>query len=123
EMRLRSYTARRAAPNFENGQFGHSLVPADVAAIYNIAPLHAAGVTGNGGPRSTVVVVGQSDVSADDTKSFRTAYHLPTVDDVEMYFNKVDPGFNENEAEGDLDLQWVSAVAPGARLRYVVDFT
>jgi pseudomonalisin len=63
----------RPAPAYTVGST-HYLAPADFAAIYNVAPLYAAGIDGTG---QSVAVVGRTNIRMTDMTKFRTTFGLP----------------------------------------------
>jgi uncharacterized protein (TIGR03437 family) len=102
-------------PNFTSGS-SHYLAPGDWMTIYNAAPLAAAGYDGSG---QSIAVVGQSDIVASDLSGFRNLFGLPANTPHVILFG-ADPGINEAQIEGNLDLEWSGAIAPKANLYYVV---
>ncbi len=118
-------TASVTKPGYTNGtDFPYLVVPADLATIYNLNPLFAAGMTGTG---QTIVVIEDTDVyAAADWTTFRTEFgltsaypsgsfttvHPPSSGTVPCN----DPGVNGNEGEAALDAQWASASAPNAAI-------
>lgn len=101
-------------PEYNLGN-SHYLVPEDLATIYDIAPLYKAGLDGTA---QGIVVVGQSAVSIDDLRTFKTRHGLP-ANDPKMIPYGTDPGYTSSELEGALDLEWAGAVAPKATIYYV----
>jgi len=100
------------------GCFG--LGPADFATIYNSAPL----LSGNpkiDGTGQTIAIVGESDIDPTDVTDFQTMFGMtPNFSAANnIIVNGADPGFNGSEGESDLDVQWASAVAPGATVKFV----
>ena len=76
--------------NYTSGGGGHSLVPGDIATIYDIGPLYQSGITGTG---QKVAVVGQTDVYLSDVEHFRNQYGLPVNDpQVVLVPGSGDPG-------------------------------
>jgi uncharacterized protein (TIGR03437 family) len=101
-------------PNYNRGTT-HYLVPEDFATIYDLAPLYQAGYDGSG---QSIAIVGASDVLITDIRSFRSRYNLPANDPKLLPYDG-DPGFNGNEVEASLDLEWSGAIAPRATIYYV----
>ena len=121
--------------NYTAGDRNYLVVPADLATIYNLNPLFAAGYSGQG---QTIMVVEDSDVySASDWTSFRTTFGLtsaypdgsftqvhPRPGGSETYIscngwscNCFDPGvYGGTEFEAILDAEWASAAAPSAAI-------
>jgi hypothetical protein len=85
--------------------------PADFAKIYNIPPA----LDGTGGK---IAIVGFSDIDVTDAHNFRALFGLPVNDPI-IVTNGPDPGFNGEEGEADLDVQWSGAVAPKAEIDFV----
>jgi pro-kumamolisin-like protein len=108
------------------GSNDYAVVPADLATIYNLTPLFAAGLTGTG---QTIVLIEDTNVftSADWTKfrstfglskytsgSFTTVHPAPPSGTN----NCINPGVvPPNDAEAILDAEWASAAAPNAAIR------
>jgi subtilase family serine protease len=94
----------------------HFLAPADIATLYNLAPVYGAGITGSG---IKVVVVGQSDIHPENLARFWNAAGIKqTVP--QLITTGPDPGFSStDEQESEADLEWLGAVAPSAQLIYV----
>src|SRR5712664_1653961 len=86
--------------------------PADFAKIYDI-PSSLDGTNAN------IAIIGFSSIDINDTHAFRAWFGLPVNDPV-VVNNGPDPGFNGEEGEADLDVQWSGAVAPKAQIDYVV---
>jgi uncharacterized protein (TIGR03382 family) len=109
----------KVAPAYSSGG-GHYVAPGDFAAIYNVAPLYAAGISGAG---TTIAIVGRCNIKLSDVRSFRTSFGLP-ANDPEIVVNPAtgDPGvYDAGEAgEALLDVQWSGAVARNATIRFVV---
>src|SRR5271169_1068358 len=111
--------SRRSRPRpaiaFTDGSDG--LGPADLATIYDTAPLLAAGIDGRG---QTIAVVAQTDIKLADVRQFRSFFGLPALDPV-ITVNGQDPGIvTDDEGEADLDVEWAGGVAPGATVNLVV---
>ena len=117
---------RRPAYTFTtDGTTYHAVVPADLATIYNLNPLFAAGISGQG---QTIVVIEDTNVySTADWTTFRTTFGLSTY--TSGSFSQVNPappsGTNNctnpgvvsgNEIEAELDAEWSSAAAPSAAI-------
>src|SRR6267378_6582804 len=85
--------------------------PADFAKIYNI-PSSLDGTNAN------IAIIGFSSIDINDTHAFRALFGLPVNDPV-VVNNGPDPGFNSEEGEANLDVQWSGAVAPKATIHYI----
>jgi uncharacterized protein (TIGR03437 family) len=96
----------------------HYLTPDDIAAIYNVRPLHNTGIDGAG---QKIVIVGQTSVDVADMRQFRNAFNLPPNDPQFILVPGLpDPGVSSLDlSEADLDLEWAGAVARKASLVYV----
>ncbi|HMF74126.1 MAG TPA: S53 family peptidase [Bryobacteraceae bacterium] len=96
----------------------HRLVPSDFAVIYNTNPLLSAGINGAG---TVIGVVGRSNIILQDVVSFRSLFGLP-ANPPNIILNGTDPGNlgGVEELEAVLDTSWSGAVAPGAKIDFVV---
>jgi subtilase family serine protease len=95
------------------------MVPADLATIYNLNPLFAAGYSGQG---QTIVVIEDSDLyKTSDWTTFRSvfglasAYPQGSLSQVHPG-NCTDPGVNGADGEAVIDVEWSSAAAPSAAI-------
>ena len=103
------------------GSYGSclALTPSDLATIYNISPLFAAGVTGKG---VTIVVIEDTDVhNTADWATVRSTFGLSSYTSgsftqVHPGTGCIDPGVNGAEGEAILDAEWSSAGAPNASI-------
>ena len=89
--------------------------PDDLAAIYNIAPLYAAGIDGTG---QKIAIIGDSSLDLSDIRGFRKQFNLPANDPIQILIGD-DPGYNSDVIEANLDIEWANAVARGAQIVYV----
>jgi subtilase family serine protease len=117
---------RKAHPAFTSGT-GNSamwvMTPSDLATIYNLNPVFAAGITGKG---QTIAVIEDADAySADDYKTFRSAFGLDQYTSGSLVTLHPAPGVNGSactdpgtrsgdDGEATLDVEWASAAAPDA---------
>lgn len=101
-----------------------ALLPADIATIYNIAPLFKSRITGRG---QTIALVENGDVySAGDWTLFRTMFGLAryrhgALETVHpntptSHGNCAKPAPKVNDGEATLDAEWASAAAPSAKI-------
>jgi uncharacterized protein (TIGR03437 family) len=99
----------------------HQIVPDDLATIYDIKPLYAAGIDGTG---QKLVVAGQTRINLSDIEAFRSTYGLPTNNPQTMLVpNSQDPGLSSSDlAEADLDLEWSGAMARNASILFVYSY-
>ncbi len=99
------------------GSSCYSLVPADFQTIYNVTPLITAGITGAG---QTVVLIEDSNSYASDWSNYQKTFGLTgyggtlTTVHPNSGGNCTNPGTNGADVEADLDVEMVTAVAPGA---------
>jgi subtilase family serine protease len=103
-----------------------AVTPADLATIYNLNPLFAAGTNGTG---QTIVVVEDADLYSNaDWSTFRSTFGLSaaypngTLTTVHPApssgtNNCKDPGANSDDIETTLDAEWASAAAPNAAIQ------
>ncbi|HWY55560.1 MAG TPA: protease pro-enzyme activation domain-containing protein [Terriglobales bacterium] len=101
---------------YSNGS-GNFLAPDDIATIYDIKPLFAAGIDGT---NVNIVIVGQTDIVLADITQFRSGFNLPAIKlQQTLTTGCVDPGTTGDLAESDLDLEWSGAVARNANIIFV----
>ena len=110
----------RAAYTTGNGSFPYIVTPADLATIYDLNPVFAAGNTGQ---NQTIVVIEDADVNANDWTTFRSVFGLSGYTTGALVTanpgNCTDPvaaNANGDEDEAILDAEWASAAAPGATI-------
>jgi subtilase family serine protease len=114
---------RRPTGRFTSSISGnHYLAPGDVATIYGLKPLYAAGFDGTG---QKIAVIGQSALAAGgattDIDAFRAAGGLPPT----LLQQVLVPGSGApivcagDVGEADLDVEWSGAIAPNATIVYV----
>jgi subtilase family serine protease len=103
------------------------VVPLDLQTIYNISPLYASGISGQG---MTIAVVEDSDLFSNaDWSTFRKELGLsrafPQGNLSVIHPNAstgpacVDPGDNGDDGEAALDVEWSSAAAPNASIMMI----
>jgi subtilase family serine protease len=119
------HKARKEFTFTSGGSTFQALVPADLATIYNLNPLFAAGISGQG---QTIVVIEDSDVfSTADVSTFRSTFGLSSFTSGSFTQthpapktgtnNCADPGvLVGNDGEATLDAEWASAAAPSAAI-------
>jgi hypothetical protein len=109
-------------PSFTfNGGAGpaHYLSPGDFANVFNITPLYKAGIDGTG---QSIAIVGRNNINLSDIQIFRIAFGLP-ANDPTIILDGPDPGNflgSGEESEADLDVEWSGAIAPKAKINFVV---
>ncbi len=96
----------------------YTMVPADLATIYNFNPLFAAGYSGQG---QTIVVLEDTDLySTSDWTTFRSVFGLasayPKGSLKQVHPGCADPGTNSDDVEAAIDVEWSSAAAPSATI-------
>ena len=95
------------------------LGPYDIATIYNVSPLWAAS-TPVDGTGQTIAISGETDINPQDWTSFWNMFGVAIPKGkLNIIVNGVDPGFQSDESEADIDTQWSSAIAKGATIDYV----
>jgi subtilase family serine protease len=97
---------------------GPSFGPADLQAFYNEKPLLGARI--NGASAGCIGIVGDSDYMAGALASFNRRFHLPAASITTVQADSSDPGFNSDESEALIDLEWSHAVAPNAPITFYV---
>ncbi len=125
---FRPRAMRRRHPNYTfttRSTTYQAVTPGDLAAIYNLNPLFAAGITGQG---QTVAVIEDSDLyDTADWDTFRSTFGLtkyasgslvtahPSAPGIGA--NCVAPGIRSgDDGEATLDAEWASAAAPDATI-------
>ena len=116
----------------------NALGPGDFATIYNVFKLWNPGISGTpiDGTGQTIAIVGDSEIctaelartstasdhvqtATDDVAQFRSLFGLP-ANSPNVILDGPDPGFNGDETEGDLDVEWSGAVAKNATIDFVI---
>ncbi len=109
----------RARPALVGSSGANYLAPDDLAVIYNIAPLYAAGFDGTG---RSIAVVGESEPNLEDVRDYRRMFGLdlrdPQVIAVPKHYLVGQTG-GSAQREAALDLEIAGAVARKADLIYV----
>jgi subtilase family serine protease len=97
----------------------YALAPADYQTIYNLTPLYTASIYGQG---QTVVLIEDTNSYGSDWKTYQTKFGLTkyggtlTTVHPDKAGNCTNPGTNSNDGEADLDVEMVTAIAPGAKV-------
>ena len=116
-MHIRSNNVQ-ARSAFTSGQSGSVFFsPGDIKLLYDL-PLPGSGMDGTG---QSIVILGQSAVVMSDIENFQNAAGL-TVKDPTMVLvpgSGASQTSQGDESESDLDLEWSSAIAPGADIFFV----
>ena len=132
--------ALRAAPDYTfpvTGGAFHFIAPGDIATMYDLGPLYAAGIDGTG---QTLAVIGQTDIYLADLADFRSGFGLSAINCTTNAKNVItacntsnfqykyidtiaDPGvpntIGDDLVEADIDIQWSGATARNAQIIYV----
>ena len=99
----------------------HALSPADYGVIYNIAPLYAHSIYGQG---VNIAVVARSNLfdNGQDVFNFEEVFDPLCCGGVQILLDGPDPGDlgGGEEAEATLDATWSSGIAPAATVKFVV---
>ena len=99
----------------------HALSPADYGVIYNIAPLYANSIYGQG---TSIAVIARSNLfnNGQDVFNFEEVFDPLCCGGVQIILDGPDPGDlgGGEEAEATLDATWSSAIAPAATIKFVV---
>ena len=103
---------------FANGTLQARIVPRDLATIYNIAPLYAAGIDGTG---QSIAVLGRSNIDLANVRTFRGTMGLP-ANDPQIVLAGSNPGIlcGGDEVESYLDVEWAGAIARKATIKFVL---
>lgn len=109
--------AGEVRPKYTSAATGnHFVAPGDFWSIYDVSPLHAAGIKGTG---VTIAIVGQTNVSTSDLATFRSLGGLPAMT-LQQKLYGTSPGTSTNDlAEAMLDIEWSGVAAPNAQVLYV----
>ncbi|HEX8893378.1 MAG TPA: S53 family peptidase [Terriglobales bacterium] len=123
DFKPHAYHKRRTDYTFSGcGANCYALVPADFQTIYNLAPLYSAGVTGK---NQTVAVVEDTNSYSNDWAAYQSTFGLTsyggtlTTTHPNDAGNCTNPGTNPDDVEADLDVEMVTAVAPGASVELI----
>jgi len=118
DFRPRPQLQPKAAPDYTISGGALAVVPADLATIYNLAPLFAAGKKGQG---ITIALMEDTDVySTADVATFRSVFSLGAATFTQTHPGCTDPGaVIGRDGEATLDVEWAAAAAPGATLQLV----
>jgi uncharacterized protein (TIGR03437 family) len=113
-----SSTNNTLKPNFTSSDGETFITPGDLAVIYDINPLYAAGIDGQG---QSIAIAGQTQVNLSDIQQFRSSYGLPANNPQTLLVpGAQDPGISQTDLpEADLDLEWSGAVAKNATIIFV----
>ncbi len=124
--RLNNFFAKSGARNIQRVTLGpnygttptstHFVGAADLATIYNSKPLLNAGIDGTG---ITIAVLARSNIQLGDVAAYRSFFALPNnVPNVIVVGQ--DPGVNSDDVEASLDAELAGAIAPRAKIDFIV---
>lgn len=120
--------------NVQTSNTCFALGPADFNTIYSVPPSAT-------GANQSIAIVGDSEICTANSPDFGTPFIGPSgttvtcnSDDVAVFrslfglaanspnviLDGPDPGFNSDETEGDLDVEWSGAIAPAATINFVI---
>jgi uncharacterized protein (TIGR03437 family) len=119
--RIKTLKPAAALPRYTNFSLceDYCIGPGDQATIYDITPLHNAGLNGSG---QTIVVVGQTDILAGDISQYRSFFSLPAINlQQTLVPGSADPGVSTSGdlGESDLDIEISGGVAQNATINFV----
>jgi subtilase family serine protease len=92
--------------------------PNDFYSFYDETPLKAVGIDGATASGDCIGIVGVSDFLDKAISGFNSHFHLPASNIIRVPINAANPGFNSDEPETLIDLEWSHTAAPGAPIRY-----
>lgn len=107
-----------AQPKILIGQYIYT-GPADLATIYDAAPLQKSGINGQG---ESIALIEESNINLQDLTDFRTVTGLPPAT-VNVLVNGPDPGplaSDGEEFEAISDVEYAGSLAPDATLNVIV---
>ena len=109
-------------PNFTGGGTNY-VGPGDLWTIYNATPLITSASSRIDGTGQTIAIAGRSDINTNDLTGFRAKF-FPAPYASTFPFTQInngpDPGINGDSLEQSLDVEYSSALAPGAQIDLVV---
>lgn len=120
--KVRSKSDLLYKPNYSNSGTNY-VGPGDLWTIYNATSLITASSSPIDGSGQTIAIVGRSDINSNDLVGFR-ANMLPAPFASTLPFKQIingpDPGISDDALEQTLDVEYSSALAPGAQIDLVV---
>ena len=125
-----AYSGNRYGADITNNTLGHlppcGYQPSEMQTAYILSPLYQQGLDGSG---ETVVITDAygSDTIAQDAEVFSQIYGLPDITSQNFSIVRA-PGISNNphgvqrgwDGETTLDVEWVHAIAPGAKIALVL---
>lgn len=123
DFKPHAYYKKRSDYTFSGcGANCYALVPADYETIYNLNPVYGAGITGKG---VTVAVVEDTNSFGTDWATYQSTFGLTTYGGTLTTThpndagNCTNPGTNGDDIEADLDVEMITAAAPGAAIELI----
>jgi uncharacterized protein (TIGR03437 family) len=120
DFRMKPRQRAPVRPDYNSASLcgGHCIAPGDLAVIYDINPLYAAGFDGTG---QKLVIAGQTVINLADINTFRNSYGLSANPPQTLLVPGTrSPGVSEDDLpEADLDVEWSGSVARGATIIFV----
>jgi Pro-kumamolisin, activation domain/Bacterial Ig-like domain (group 3) len=110
---------RKISPDFTlSGQSGpfYAVAPEDFATQYDLAPLYAAGINGNG---KTIGIINDSNIDINLDNAYQSLFRLAS-NPAQVVLDGGDPGINGDATEAYLDVEMAGAVAPGATVNLYI---
>jgi hypothetical protein len=111
---------------FTGTHIDYAVTPQDNAAIYNLNPLFAAGISGQG---QTIYIVEDTDTygtagsnGASDWNTYRSTFGLSGYSGTYSMVHPggcTDPGTNADDGEAAIDVEVASAIAPSAAIKLI----
>ncbi len=95
----------------------HYVGPADLATIFNAAPLQAAGINGAG---VTIGILGQTTIALSNVETYRQMFNLP-VNDPTIINTGPAPAVIADDIESDLDVDLAGSLATNAKVNFYTD--
>jgi subtilase family serine protease len=120
-MHIRSSSSRaRPAYTFyySSTQQAVLFAPGDIKVVYDVPTTG----TGNTGVGQTIAIMGQSAIQTSDIENFQNAAGLTVKDPQQVLVPNTGSSTLQpdgDEGESDLDIEWSSAMAPGANIVFV----
>jgi subtilase family serine protease len=107
--------AGNSAPGFNVPGIGITLFgPSDFYTFYHETPLLSSGLKGSG----CIGIVGDSNYLPSAVARFDSRFKVSGAHITTVHADPGNSGFNDDEVEAELDLEWSHAVAPDADTRY-----
>jgi hypothetical protein len=113
---------KTAVPEYTTSSGYYAVVPYDFATIYNVLPLWNDPSRPINGFGQSIAIVGRTNIDPTEVATFRSKFGLPP-NAPNVILNGPDPGIVDGEStEAYLDVEWSGAVAPQAKINFVVTY-